>query len=645
MIHYFVISDRGNIFWESATQKPSKDLLLYLSEAKCGVFQVQPFLRSKFKRCLSEFSQSNKDTTPYYKPGWHLPTTNTTNLNKVCPEPWRYKEPGNIGEYLLPYGGGGYIADLGYDANSALKVKRALEQNSWIDDKTVAIIAEFMVFEPAHLLLSDTTIVLQRLLTGSTRQRLDLVPVYIFPSSGSPRYMFHRVSLLAWMITILALLCREIEKIVEQRSSYVRKFFNWVSMLQVTASIFAAGLVLLEDNSLRDFMKKIRENPLGSWMSYKLKLWSKFEVTVLSVVVVLTTIKCLKLIQLSRHVHVMKWTLQSAYRYVCSFSLIILFLALAFAHSGNLLFGASDEAHSTMYNSFGTVLKMSTGIGKLQFQKMSGGSANVLAPVFLFVCMLAMTITSTNTFIAILDEAFHQATSRKNPREELGDYMLNRFVSWVCRPSKIVRKTKSYACFNKGHAFKRTAQKACEIPQNRLENAPRIKEHTQSIIIKRARLAETESLLSCESIVSQNQREEIVSGHSAQELTKEAGGKQNFDKASSPRPKDKTMNGNGNSRVSRTSSVAAEEEDLLLSIQETFREAKSELAQSLWANKPRNTQNRLSRSSSELTYAECHEDSLLSLIQCCSQHAPKEILVYKTNKGGTHCSMLHESSI
>ena len=449
-------------------------------------------LRTHFKRCLSDLSDSNKDTTPFYNPGWTPVKMSTGEKNthdkpyKFCPEPWRYAKSIRMNKHLLPYGGGGYIAKLGYNSDTALKVKQNIEQKHWIDDKSGVVSVEFVVFEPANLLLSNVMILFEKLVTGMRRKRIDVVSEYIFPSSGSSLRDFYRLCILLWSIVILVLLIFEVVRIIRHGCGYFKKFFNWISLLQLLSSSCAVLMVLLKENGLRDFLRQIRDDPFGSWNAYDLVKWSNIGEVILSITVVMTTIKCLKLIQINRHIHVMKWTLEAAYRYLCSFTIVIVILALAFAHLGALLFGSEDEEYATLYNSLRTVLQMAIGIGKMRSKLGGDSELQLLAPIFLMACMLCLTIVFTDTFIAILDEAYHQASGREHPGEELGEYMKQCVINGI---KQSVRRR----LFRK--SFQSTIRRKSSTKQFSIQ--PR---NTDSAIQETngAKLAETESPLSFE---------------------------------------------------------------------------------------------------------------------------------------------------
>lgn len=411
-------------------------------------------------------------------------TDETSTHHLSCPEAWRYSESFNMSRHLVPYSEGGYVAKLGYDAEKALKVKKSMEQDQWIDEMSVVILVEFVLFEPATLLLSNVVVVCERFSSGMRRNRIDVVPEYIFPSTDSPLRRFYRLCILLWSIVILVLVILEVIKVFRQGCKYFKKFFNWISLLQLLSSSCAMIMVFLKENSLKDFLYRIRKDPFGSWNAHDLVKWSSIEDIILSITVVVTTIKCLKFIQFNRHIHVLRETLQAACHYLCSFTIIVLILAIAFAQLGTLLFGSKDEEYATLYHSLCTVLQMAIGIGKLR-SKLGGGGSELqfFAPIFLMVCMLSMTIIFTDTFIAILDEAYSESSGQEYPEEQLGAHMKQYLMDGIK-----INVQRSF--------FRKTFQSTFRRrPFSRCSSLSR-SVNTSSYERERAKLAEAESFLS-----------------------------------------------------------------------------------------------------------------------------------------------------
>ena len=90
-------------------------------------------MRSLVNSCNGFYTLSKEDKTNWNIPGWiplEDPKTwqNISKLMDVCPKPWRYVSK-NVLEngYSMAehgfYGGGGYVAELGYNQRTARMVK------------------------------------------------------------------------------------------------------------------------------------------------------------------------------------------------------------------------------------------------------------------------------------------------------------------------------------------------------------------------------------------------------------------------------------------------------------------------------------------------------------------------------------------
>ena len=552
-----------------------------------------------------------------------------------------------LGDAFLPYGGGGYIAKLGYDATTALMVKKSMKENNWIDNKSAAVIVEFIVFEPANLLLTEVMLLFEKFANSRRNTRIDVIHQYIFPSTGSSLRSFYRVSILLWLILILVLFILEIIKAIKQGRAYLRSFFNWISILQILSSCCAGLTVFLKENSLKAFLQQIRRNPYGDWSPFELIIWSSFEEIILSIAVVTTTIKSLKLIQLNRHVHVMKWTLQSACRYLLSFSIIILMLSLAFAQFGSLLFGASDEEYATLYFALRTVLQMAIGIGKIQVNKMKGDSSEWFAPIYLFACMLSLTIVFVNTFIAILDDAFHQANDRQYPGEGVIVFMKECVKDWFKKTRNVdsVRGVYRESPFRKTirrGSHKHFLRKESPAETDRLLGSERKLPNESSVQLtgfkrlddkgdnhhkSRAKLAESESLLSYESLDedTDNLASHLILSQSGSTKFK----KENY----TTKVKDLTDDGEYKHIIDAIGDIYLEnlstEEELLLSdITRIMKTVRSDFLAALWKD-----EDCYSVSSTSLSYDGSFEElnesaSMLSLIQACKDPSNRNAWSY-----------------
>lgn len=100
------------------------------------------------------------------------------------------------------YGGGGYVAVLGYDEETAHGVLSETIGYGWIDRQTRAVILEFAVFNVNTNLISVATYVYEVIATGAayTAKRIDTLALY---STESGARMFFHICQFLFMVMVL----------------------------------------------------------------------------------------------------------------------------------------------------------------------------------------------------------------------------------------------------------------------------------------------------------------------------------------------------------------------------------------------------------------------------------------------------------
>ncbi|KAL9952071.1 hypothetical protein ACROYT_G039275 [Oculina patagonica] len=141
---------------------------------RCQTGFLDTHVNDLFARCLETYSGDSEDTTPYNLPKW-IPLDNYshfTSIDDICPKPWRYQsgtEMNTMSHEAVRHScdGGGYVADLGYNKESALEVINDLRDNNWVDTRTAAVFIEFTLFDPSTSLFCSVRHVFERLPTDA----------------------------------------------------------------------------------------------------------------------------------------------------------------------------------------------------------------------------------------------------------------------------------------------------------------------------------------------------------------------------------------------------------------------------------------------------------------------------------------------
>lgn len=401
-----------------------------MAEAQCD--SQSHSLGLVFPRCLPSYSENIEDTTPFHKPGWISVKndtsfiSNTAELDSLCPKPWQYvtaralkTEP--IQGVMTAYCGAGYVANLGYNSESALDVIESLQDNRWIDDKTVAVLIESTFFEPATSLYSFMRYLYERFPTGGVITSGTVKTVTVYLPHGSDSYRsFYQVSQVLLILVILGFVIIEIAKAFRGGRTYFKRFWSWIDIFLICFAASGIGIMLYKEECTREYVKNVRANPFDNWSADQIMLWSEIEDYLLSVVMFVVTIKSLRLFRFNPHIYQMRMTLGDSLTPLSSFAVVFLVVIIAFASFALLSFGSSVLNYSTLPQAVRTLLQMVIG-GKSSYYQLKFATDSFLGPLFLFVYLITAMAILVNTFIAILNESYTMSREDKERTKDADD--------------------------------------------------------------------------------------------------------------------------------------------------------------------------------------------------------------------------------
>lgn len=409
-------------------------LIVLFTASVCQVTEKAHQSGESFTRCIPSYSSKNEYTTPYNLPEW-IPVTNMSHnqsvfeLERMCPKPWRYKSSWDLqtlpyeGSYST-YNGGGFVADLGYNIKSALKVVNKLQANNWIDEFSVAVFIEFTIFNPSSSLFSVTKCLYERSPTGGVVFSRSVKTLTLYKASSNNFQKFFEVCQLLFMVIILFFVIDEASKIYRKRKKYFTGFWNWVELLQILTAVSSVVIYFLKAKYTSWFVKKVRNNPFETSSADYIVIWSMVEIYVLSFLIFIVTMKFLRLIRFNRHVCQMMGTLARAARPLVSYFVIFVATVLAYTQLAFLIFGSTMGPYSSFFNSLRAVLQMLLG-GKMFFYEIKSVNG-VLGPVFVFLYMFTMMFILLNMFLAILNESYFEVVD--SPGNDFSNADLGHFI-------------------------------------------------------------------------------------------------------------------------------------------------------------------------------------------------------------------------
>ena len=425
-------------------------------------------------RCLPFYSDALQERNFYNIPGW-IPKHNGSampGIESLCPKPWQYQTAEELkteqvrGKMAL-YGGGGYVANIGYNTDSALKVLGYLEKEHWIDDKTAAVLVECTVFEPSTYLFCVLNYLYERNPMGDvyTSAKIKTMTLYL-PQGSKNDQLFYQVCQVLLTLVIVAFATNEIVKALREPRAYFKRLWSWVEIMLLSFASSAVYIMVSKDKFTREYVTNVRSNPFDNFSADEIVAYSEIEDYLLACVMLLITVKSLRLTRFNPHIFRMQKTLRLSFSSLCSYSVVFGVVVFSFSSFGSIAFGSSVVEYSSLIDAILSLLKMLIG-GKSSYYKLKVTSESFLGPVFLFVYLVIAVFLLVNVFIAILDNYYtaSKETSRKDmDRVTYAEILL---YAWTCFKA-LMYYLYSFRLFSKD-AFKQSGESHSMRSLNRVQ--------------------------------------------------------------------------------------------------------------------------------------------------------------------------------
>ena len=413
-------------------------VLVFILTEPCDAWGHFPSLRRWFPHCFLEYSSSNAATQPAADPTNSTePIVNTTKseegmgIERICEEPFKFQNAKQLG--TLPvitqratYGGGGLVADLGYNLTTAQDVVVNLKADKWITRETRAIFLEIVIFEPATNIFGFVRFTFEYMTTGKISAHGRVEPLSFY-GSGNPIYdgLFYFFYFSLVLLVALSVY-RQIKELRNSRCGYFKDPWNYIEMILNITTIAVVVVFFFKAEYTRQIVRKLQENPYARMSFDFVALWTDIESILLAMAIFLATIRLLRVIKFNEHVSVLAWTMRFSRASLVSYSIIFMVQVTAFALLGNLIFGSTNFMYSTFVRTMVNCFEMILGKG-VDFAELQGGY-KLIGPLYLLSYNFFITILVMNFFIAILCDSFVEAQEKIqecNEDVEMADFMVD----------------------------------------------------------------------------------------------------------------------------------------------------------------------------------------------------------------------------
>lgn len=408
------------------------NIAYFLSQGSCKSFT------SVISDCYHEYSREEEDTGPISLPGWK-PLPHNTSWPKalnLCPVPWRYQSSVEINNVPIrgtynSYGGGGYVAVMGYDEQTANRVLNETFRHGWVDRRTRAVILEFAIFNANLNLLSIGTYFYEVLAAGAafTTRRAETLELY---STDSGSLMFYLICQFLFMVMALYYLAIMLFHLYKQRLRFFMSVWNMVDFFMIVFSVLSMAFYMIRSKSILKSVKTIQANPYDIIHFHAAVSWLNWENGAMAVAIFMVTLKLLNLIRFNPHIIYLFSSFRQSVDVQLSYVGIFVVVFNAFVISGMSLFGRSVGHYSgymhAVMSQFEFLLGKAVPIDGLRSEN------EFIGPSFALTYNLTMVIILMNMLVSVLNEAYTDAKTQvdKNAEElEMARFIYDRFTEII----------------------------------------------------------------------------------------------------------------------------------------------------------------------------------------------------------------------
>ncbi|XP_069503433.1 polycystin-1 [Ambystoma mexicanum] len=391
-----------------------------------GYGQSGAALPTSGSRCSSD---SVRFDTTAYEVGWK-------GQEKHLLSPWSYSPPDLSGVwywgYLSLYDSGGYIQELSDSFEENKVILRNLQQQHWINNLTMAVFVELTQYNPAVVLHTVVTLMVEFPFTGRALPSVDIQAFPLLRLGGEVHLLL--IMMVFLMGFVVYFVISESLAMKKEGSRYFTNFWNYVQWLIILLTICTV-IVHMSRGSLADqqWAKYLLDRKCFTNFYQVATLSTAFNCLAASILFILT-LQAAHQLRFIRQWSIFGKTLRrSSGELFCAWVAFLVF-ALAYAQLGFLLFSSGSE----QFHSFGSSLLTTFDLirGSLDIQL----DLPLYPGMYHIYCMSYLVLQSwilLRLFVATLLHNFSQVRhSMYRPAYDPQDYemvqlLLRRLRMWM----------------------------------------------------------------------------------------------------------------------------------------------------------------------------------------------------------------------
>ena len=366
---------------------------------------------------MESYSRKNEYREPFYP---NKAGTSPLQFNQ-CPIPWMYKTGKELGSSSkwgrhAWYGGGGYLAELGYEEETARAITNLLQSESWVDRQTRAIVLEFSLLNSRTNILAVSSFFVEFLPTGqaTVKRSIDTISLY---NTEPVLQIFQGMCFVFFTAMVLFMIGETIPQVVRRRWRYFCSFWCLLDLGHFATSILLVVSSFTKSYLMTMSVLRLNENIFARTNFETPLLCAEVENSLIAILTFLTTLKLLQLTYFNFYTRLFSCALRIWMHDLPSFCLVLSIIFLAFLHTGILVFGPSIGRYSSFWRAFAFQLEITLGKVKARPIKELAEGVPIFGHVFVVSLLFSITIVLMNFFVSTLNEALAEAKTAEMDKE------------------------------------------------------------------------------------------------------------------------------------------------------------------------------------------------------------------------------------
>uniref|UniRef100_H3A0G5 Polycystin 1 like 2/pseudo n=1 Tax=Latimeria chalumnae TaxID=7897 RepID=H3A0G5_LATCH len=391
--------------------------------------QISEMFQSSIKDCRATYSFEDEEMESYGERWNTSAAVNSTDLSYI----WQYQSQAKLRGHaiwgkLAMYRGGGYVADLGTDKQSSVRVLQYLFNTIWLDVYSRAIFVEFTVYNANVNLFCIVTLMLETNALGAFFTHVELQSVRLYPYTDG-LHIFVVAAEVIYFLFIIYYMVLQGKLIKEQKWSYFHSKWNLLEL----------AIILISWSALSVFIKRtlLGLRDIDYYQNHRDEFASFYETAtadavlgyLIAFLVLLATVKLWHLLRLNPKLNMITSTLRRAWGDISGFITVIVIMFLAYSVASNIMFGWKLHSYKTLFDAAETMVSLQLGI--FNYEEVLDYNP-VLGSFLIGSCIIFMTFVVLNLFISVILVAFSEEQKQYQPseEEEIVDLMLMKLCSF-----------------------------------------------------------------------------------------------------------------------------------------------------------------------------------------------------------------------